>query len=232
MKSRQEKTIVMKKILFLLAVLGVSQSYAQQTVHLQEEESKKEVLILANENTQTTTEDPVCVTSQGGYAKLLKGSLNLYNPGLSWKVTECSTSKTSYKYETLVLDMIASDTYFKFNDESRILMRFSDGTVATLHRRKGDQTMEKYDNCVLDGTIFHLYHAVTEYDLDSASRAALLNPAIEIVKIRVVLTNGNVRDFDMSGKVGRKFLEAIRSSYLAALKSNHVRINNSDDSNF
>lgn len=222
----------MKKILFLLAVLSFSQSYAQQTIESQDEESKNEVLILANENTQTTAEDPVCVTSQGGYANLLKGSLNLYNPGLSWKITECSTSKTSYKYETLVLDMIASDTYYKFNDESRVLMRFSDGTVATLHRRKGDRTMEKYNNCVLGGTIFHLYHAVTEYDLDSDARTALLNPAIEIVKIRVVLTNGNIRDYDMSGKVGRKFLEAIRSSYQAAQKSNHIRINNSDDSSF
>ncbi|MCQ2347563.1 MAG: hypothetical protein MJZ65_00050 [Paludibacteraceae bacterium] len=222
----------MKKSILCVGFLLVSAIINAQDVVAREGANDKELLVLKNDGVQTTADDPVCVYSQGTYANFLKNTLNLYNPGVSWKIWDCSAGSTTIKYETLVLDMIASDAYYTYGTDSRILFRFSDGSVSTLHRREGDTTIKEYKSMWIGNTLFHLYHALAEFDLDTETRNRFLNPNLGILKVRVVLANGNARDYEMTGKMQTKVAEQIRNSWISASKQNAARKQNSDDSTF
>ena len=69
-------------------------------------------------------------------------------------------------------------------------------------------------------------------EMRSWSISKFLNPDLGIVKIRIVFTNGNIRDYELTGKRIKKFPEELRESYQQAMKGNAQKIHNSDDSTF
>ena len=224
----------MKKIVLLLVgILVTSLIYSKEVSVDSTNIEEKEILILGK-NKDIENNKPICVYSNGTGAKFPKGGLlGLYNPSLSWSIGQCSyTDGTIIKKESLILVTNASDTYFSFDEESRILIRFTDDSVSTLYRDIEDEITNEYSSTWFNNNLMHFYTSYVRMNLDNETRTKLLNPALGIKKIRIVFTNGNIRDFEITGKRVMKLSEEIRESYIEASQSNKIRTQNNDDSNF
>ena len=120
----------MKKCMLLALVMFVSNVFAQYEVV----GGTRLVTTQIEESTEPSIDDMDCVTQQGPLYNFPdeKGGLkNLWKPALSWNIYDCKFGERNYSYERLRLLMVASDTYFSFDSDSRMLIRFSDGFVST-----------------------------------------------------------------------------------------------------
>ena len=183
------------------------------------------------ESPEPSIDEMDCVGHQGPLYNFPdeKGGLkNLWKPALCWNLYDCKLSDQHFTYERVRLLMVASDTYFRFDSDSRILIRFSDGHVSTLHRNTKFAVKQIYENTSYG--IF--YKTLTDFDVDEETKRHLLNPEMGVVKIRVVFTNGNARDYDLPEKYQKKFTQHMIESYVTAMKMINIKHNNNDDSNF
>lgn len=220
----------MKKITLIFSVLfSITLSQAQEVVS----NNQNEILIVGGNDT-TKTDEPICVHTNGLCMNFPKAGLTgMYNPALGWSISECNYSDgRSVKYESLLLICTASDTYYSFNDDSRVLIRFTDESVSTLRRDLNSPIEKKYENMWMGNTLMKFYHTYCRLNLDTETRQKLLNPTLGIVKIRIVFTNGNVRDYELKGNRVKKFPEELRKSFQQAAAGNKTRLHNSDDSTF
>lgn len=217
-----------RSIIFLVAMLFASVLYAQyeivggtQVINEQIETPKS----------PSTENDPECVHQQGPLYNFPdeKGGLkNIWKPALSWCISDCKIGETRATYEVLRLLMVASDTYFSFDNDSRMLIRFSDGHVSTLNRNTNLKVLQIFENTSY-GTF---YKTLTDFEVDDETKSRLMNPEIGVIKIRIVFTNGNKRDYDLPEKYQKKFVQHMIESYKIAKQKIEIRHQNNDDSTF
>lgn len=172
-----------------------------------------------------------CVIQQGPLYNFPdeKFSGILYKPALGWNIGDCKLSgEQRIAIETLRLLMIASDANFSFDDDSRILLRFSDGYVCTLHRTPNSDPIHLYQNNKY-GTF---YKTLVDFDVDDETKKRLMNPDMGIVKIRIVLPNGSKREYEISKGYQNKFIKHLIESYKKAKEMIEVRHQNNDDLTF
>lgn len=217
-----------------ITLIFISISTFSQEIIVDSISIKRTDITLLGGNEAKDKEDPICVYSNGSCMIFPKsGLLSLYNPALGWSIYQCTFSDGSIlKEESMILITNARDTYYSFDSNSRILMRFTDESISTLHRDLKDEVENKYDNIWLGNTLMHCYFSYVRLQLDSETRTKLLNPSLGIKKIRIVFSNGNVEDYELKGKRIMKFPEELRQSYREASQKNEIRTKNSNDSNF
>lgn len=224
------RKLTMRKYIFVLVVLFVAKFVNAQEIVSNDGND----VVVVGGNDVVETDEPTCVHTNGLCMNFPKAGLTgMYNPALGWSISECTYSDgKSIKYESLLLISTASDTYYSFDEDSRVLIRFTDESVATLRRDIKSPIEKKYENMWMGNSLMHFYHTYCRLNLDTETRQKLLNPALGIVKIRIVYTNGLVRDYELKGKRISKFPEELRESYQQAVAGNKARIQNNDDSTF
>lgn len=125
-----------------------------------------------------------------------------------------------------------SDDYPEFDADSRILIKFEDESVAKLpiikleskdFDTRWDSTSNRY---------VERYITYTRFDIDVDAINAITVDMKKIVKVRIVLTNGDIRDYDLKKKYQRKFIEGLLESYDGAIKKDIARKSNMLDENF
>lgn len=222
-----------RKTTILILCFAYSLIYSQEVI-IDSNDTGKDVIVLGGNENNVSKEEPTCVYSNGLCMNFPKGGLlGIYNPALGWSISQCNFSNgTSVKTESMILITTGAKTYYSFDSDSRILIRFTDESVSTMYRDMNDRVETKYENAWLGNTMAHYYMSYVRFQLDKDTRAKFLNPALGIKKIRIVFANGEAIDYELKGNRVMKFPEELRESYKQASNKNQQRIQNNDDSTF
>ncbi len=130
-----------------------------------------------------------------------------YKPQMAVAQENSAESTISY----LVLKLTGSTDYNTFDATSRILIRFSDDTKMTLHRVADDQVKQEKSNNVVNGATLFYYRTYTRYQLPEEF-IYKVQQGIGIVKVRIVLSEGNARDYDIAPAYMPKMTERLQKS--------------------
>jgi len=125
----------------------------------------------------------------------------------------------------LALLVVKPGAYASFNEESILLLKFEDETIAKLPRAKGIEVEKDYAsswNSLLK-TYNHFYRTYTSFELDEKSLDRIVNKQQKIIKIRVSYTNGDVQDWDIDAKYQPKFIAGLLESYEKVESKDAVR---------
>ena len=164
--------------------------------------------------------------SVGEYVQLVKGLSGWYQG----KVALAVTNVDGVEVPSMCLYMHNSLDYDIYDDDSRILVKFDDDTKMTLHRVNEDRTLKEYDNQVLNGVLYHHYMTYTQYYVNTDFLNKIL--VNNIVKVRVVMANGNIRDYEIKSSYQQEFTKKLKNSYVSARKTNKQREKNMNDDSF
>lgn len=171
------------------------------------------------------------VVSVGKFVQFPDGSLmgSAYKPNLYFCTME---SEKIGEITLLGLKMTRQTGYCKFDENSRILIRFADSTKITLHRAIEFPVNEKYTNSYIQNYgIAHYYSTFTDYEIDDETIAKITTTPI--LKIRVVVNdNGEVFDYDIKPKYAQKLMQGLSESYKETKAENEKRKENNNDDNF
>ena len=148
-------------------------------------------------------------TSTGGYVvfpdKKLMGLY--YKPQLAFGRVNDS--------DIIVLLMTSPDDYASFDEDSRILIKFEDNSTVKLpiclemdvekdYETSWNSSLKKYS---------HFYQTYSCYNIDDETLKAIVEKGKKIIKIRVVRTNGDINDYDITEKYQPKLIEGLQNSY-------------------
>lgn len=164
--------------------------------------------------------------SVGEYVQLVKGLAGWYQG----KVALAVTNVDGVEVPSMCLYMNNSVDYDVYDEDSRILVKFDDDTKMTFHRIKGDQTLKEYDNQLVNGVIYQHYQTYTRYALDMNFLNKILTNGI--VKVRIVMANGDAKDYEIKGGYQKEFTKKLKESYVTARKNNKQREKNMNDEDF
>lgn len=137
-----------------------------------------------------------------------------YKPQMAVAQENVGAETVSY----LVLKLTGSTEYNAFDNTSRILLRFSDDTKMTLPRVEGDEVKHESSNNVVNGTTLFYYRTYTRYQL-SEEFISKIQQGVGIVKVRVVLSEGNARDYDIAPAYIPKMTERLQKSCSEAISA-------------
>lgn len=214
-----------RTIIIGIMLLFISSAFTQEIIT----DSSKGKTIVVNGNGKEQKE-VVCVHSVGEYVNIPAVTGGIYAQALGWGISECSfQDKSVLQLESINLLYRDHVGYKDFDQESRILIRFTDDYVSTLYRDV-DSAVETSRQSLIPGN--PIYITYVRFNLDKETRKRMMNPTLGIKKIRIVFTNGEIQDYNIKGNKQYKFLEQLRKSYKNAEKDNAERMNNSDDASF
>ena len=144
----------------------------------------------------------------GTYTKFPdKGLGTSYNPQLAF-------GKINDQY-LLVLLYIDPTDYALFNEESVILLKFDDDSVAKLPISKLDDVTKDLETEWINiaKRYFYYYKTYTSYDIEQDVIDKIVKEKLNIKKIRVSFTNGDIKDWDINVKYKPKFIKGLVESY-------------------
>lgn len=170
-----------------------------------------------------------CISAQysvGEYVQVVKGLAGWYQSKLALAVKNIDDKQIP----SMVLCSHNSLDYDMFDADSRILIKFDDDSKITLQRVPGDETGKEYHNEVLNGILYNHYYTYTSYLVEQDFLTAILQH--NITKIRIVMSNGDIRDYDIKSNYQQTFTQKLKESYTSARKTNKVRCTNMNDDNF
>lgn len=164
-------------------------------------------------------------TSVGRYIKFPDAKMwgAFYKPQLAFGIID----DCNY----LVLLCTNPNDYATFDEASRLLIRFEDGTVEKLPLDWEHGVERAYDNMVVRSDISEFFQTYTCYKLEDEV-IAKIEAGVKIIKIRVAFSNGNVRDFDIAEKYQSKLIAGLQTSRIEALESHAQRLVNATDEDF
>lgn len=111
-------------------------------------------------------------------------------------------------------------------DTSALLLKFSDNSVAELESF-GD-VVKDYECRTIDTKLIDMYFTGRHYVIPANVQSKLLS--LPITKVRVELSNGDRRDFEVSEKHGKKVLKKLQKSFekIDALHQKRIKNATSD----
>lgn len=125
--------------------------------------------------------------------------------------------------ELLAIMMKTSDTYHTFPDGvSKLLLKFNDDSICELESLGG--TLKNFKRKKLSSSWVDVYYTGRLYIITEDVKQKLLN--LPIIKVRIELGNGNLRDYELSEKFGKKVLKKLQRSYNSVKKTQQIRMNN------
>lgn len=223
----------MKKYAILFMSFLLIESMKAQEVIVDSASTKEKDIIILGGNDVSISNEPTCVYSNGTCMNINSGLSGIYCPALGWSIAMCTLSDGStIKEESLILLHTSPSGYANFDSESRVLIRFTDNSVSTLHRDMKTPVSTNYSSMWMGNTLMKFFKTSIRLKLDTDTRSKIMNPTLGIVKVRVVYTNGNILDYELKPKRQMKYPEELRKSYFEANHSNEKRTQNSDDSTF
>lgn len=134
--------------------------------------------------------------------------------------------------DVICVRSIASDTYWDFDSESRVLIRFSDSTTFKLPIVPQFDIQKDYQVDFIGSTLLEQYITYSFYEIDEEVVAKIIYGRTPIVKIRLAYSNGTVRDYDIGKKYQEKLILGLIESHQIALQTNAIRKENMTDEDF
>ncbi|MEE1070359.1 MAG: hypothetical protein U0K81_07815 [Paludibacteraceae bacterium] len=132
---------------------------------------------------------------------------------------------------TLLVWTTNVNTYYEFTDASRILIRFSDGTMTRLSLDTNKEIKkEKFTKKNANATITY-YKTITSYAITPELIEKLQND-IAIVKVRVVFKENDAKDYDIAEGYQTKMASDLKQSYLDASQKNRQSTTDLSDEDF
>ena len=132
---------------------------------------------------------------------------------------------------TLLVWTTNVNTYYEFTDASRILIRFSDGTMTRLSLDTNKEIKkEKFTKKNANATITY-YKTITSYAITPELIDKLQND-IAIVKVRVVFKENDAKDYDIAEGYQTKMASDLKQSLLDAIQKNRQSTTDLSDEDF
>ena len=122
------------------------------------------------------------------------------------------------------ITMLNSENYYQFPDSSKILIKFNDNSIIELNSF-GD-VFKDYDTIEILHDIVSVYTTERFYVLTDDDFAKLMS--LPIIKVRVELSNGNRKDWDIPESHGEKILKKLISSNEEITKLQKKRVQNTN----
>ena len=143
----------------------------------------------------------------------------------------CSELKNGEDVTTLLLQTVDVNGYKEFTDDSRLLIRFTDGEMTRLQRVPGSAIQKrKYSKKSGTATISY-YESVTQYEV-TPEVIDKLKDNIYITKVRVVFQANEHKDYDIVESYQAKMAEDLLKSYLEATQKNRQTHTDTSDEDF
>ncbi len=125
-----------------------------------------------------------------------------------------------------ILSVAKNDGYADFDENSRMLIKFEDGSKFTLPILAG---VESRDFSYISN--ISVYNVLTMYRLDDQILEKIRNYE-SIIKIRIVYTNGDIDDYDIDESYQYKFIRKLNNSYNEVIEDNSQMKRNMNDDYF
>lgn len=158
-------------------------------------------------------------TSVGSFVRFPNNKLfgRLYKPSLTF-------IKSEEKMD-LILTYVRSDGYASFDENSQILFKFEDGSIEKLPTWKPFATKNSYDSMwqSVTKTYAHFYITNIGFDIDPEIINKIVKDNVKITKIRILFSNGDFKDWEISKSYQKKLIKGLTKSYNEALIENKTR---------
>ncbi len=133
----------------------------------------------------------------------------------------------------LSLKVVQPDMYARFDETSRILVKFEDDYVIKLPILYSSLGVSKnYDNSIVGKTIVHHYITYTSYELCKEFIDRIVNKEEKIKKIRIVFANGDATDYDINKKYMKKLTTGLKESYYRVVAKQQQKQKTLNDEDF
>ncbi len=151
------------------------------------------------------------------------------NKNLKPQIAFCQEHKDGNDVTTLIVKTVNTNDFNEFTDESRILLRFSDGKTARLNRVPGIEVKKEKKTEKDARSTLTKYWTETVYEV-TPDVIAELEAMAAIVKIRIVFKANDAKDYDVSESYQAKMAADLLKSYQeAAMKNKKNNRDLSDD---
>ena len=133
----------------------------------------------------------------------------------------------------LSLKVVQPDMYARFDETSRILVKFEDDYVIKmpiLYNSLG--VTNKYDNMTSGISFYQFYTTYTSYELDEKFIDRIVNKEDKIKKIRIVFANGDAIDYEINKKYMKKLTTGLKESYYRVLAKQQQKQKTLNDEDF
>ena len=132
---------------------------------------------------------------------------------------------------TLIVKTVDVNAYKDFNDASRVLIRFADGTTARLNLVPGVE-VKKYKNTEkVERATITKYWTETTYEV-TPEVIAKLEAGIAIIKVRVVIKENDAKDYDIAEGYQARMAADLLKSYQEAVQLNRKANSDLSDEDF
>ena len=146
--------------------------------------------------------------------------------GSAWK-PQMGIAKANDKYY-LSICCTANNTYYSFDANSVVLIRFSDDSVEKLTLTPNIEVGKNYSNSYVGSVLVSYYKTFSYYELSDSCLEKIKNKE-HMKKVRITYTNGNLNDYDITDSYMSKFAEGLYNSYILVESSDAVRKQNMND---
>lgn len=143
----------------------------------------------------------------------------------------CVDQKDGAAVTSLLVHTVNVNQYNEFNDASRVLMRFADGTAVRLNRVAGS-IVDKKKHTEKKGNATITYYATeTLYEV-APEVIEKLEAGIAIIKVRIVFMENESKDYEIIEGYQAKFAADLFKSYQEAAQKNKKANSDTSDDDF
>lgn len=134
----------------------------------------------------------------------------------------------------VVLRIVRPDTYATFDKGSRVLLKFEDDSTVKFPIITELDIIKDFDSMYLSmlHTTAKFYITASFYSIDDETLKLITENKKKIVKIRVVRSNGDIDDYEITNKYQEEFITKLQASYIALENEDNQRKANMSDEDF
>lgn len=148
---------------------------------------------------------------------------SLWHPFLKYSQYDSNDFDNEH-LDLLTVIMKTSDTYHSFPDTSKILLKFSDDSIVELD--SFGEIIKDFQATYIAKQLTDIYYTGRNYILTPDDLEKILT--LPIVKVRIELSNGNRKDYEVGEKHGKKVLKKLVESHKKVSSTQNRRIHNSN----
>ena len=143
----------------------------------------------------------------------------------------CQDRKDGKDITTLLVKTVNVNNFNEFNDASRVLVRFADGTAIRLNRVAGSPVEKKKHSEQKGNATITYYNTETLYEV-TPEVIEKLEAGIAIIKVRIVFKENDSKDYDIIEGYQPKMAADLLKSYQEAVQNNNKANGDMSDADF
>ena len=136
------------------------------------------------------------------------------NKNLKPQLAFAQTQTDGAAVTTLLVQTVNTNNYNEFTEDSRVLIRFADGTAVRLNKLPGEAVKNKHTEKKGNATLT-FYRTTTEYEVKPEVIEKLEN-GVSIIKVRIVFKENDLKDYDIADGYQPKMAADLLKSYQEA----------------